>query len=78
MLEQIEDARTKDLLSVEEARDLRDAELARQAVIAVDDFSPNELCRQTNAQSLKTKKNTMHQGSLPIDVANIVLPSVEI
>lgn len=78
LLEQIEDARTKDLLSVEEARDLRDAELARQAVIAVDDFSPNELCRQTNAQSLKTKKNTMHQGSLPIDVANIVLPSVEI
>jgi acyl-CoA dehydrogenase len=45
LLDQIEEALTQKILSVEEATQLREAELARQDVIAVDDFSTSQLAR---------------------------------
>lgn len=48
LLEQIDEAVLCAVLNKEEAQCLRDAELARQQVIAVDDFSNNDLSRQVD------------------------------
>ncbi len=56
LLQQIDEALAQRVLSPEEAEALREAELARQEVIAVDDFNHEELARQTikgGAQTLK-------------------------
>ena len=52
LLEQLEEAVDQDVLTQEEADRLRDAELARQEVIAVDDFNTHELSRQTDSVEL--------------------------
>ena len=46
VLEQIEEAESKDIISADEAKKLLAAEHARQEVIAVDDFSSEELAVQ--------------------------------
>lgn len=48
LLEQIDEAVLCAVLSKEEAQCLREAELARQQAIAVDDFSNNDLSRQVD------------------------------
>ncbi len=45
LLEQAQEAMEKNIISSEQLTLLREAEKARQAVIAVDDFSPEELAR---------------------------------
>jgi acyl-CoA dehydrogenase len=51
LLEQIEEAEQGGILAAQQAAQLREAEQARQQVIAVDDFSDEELRRQPNEQS---------------------------
>lgn len=55
LLEQIDEALTSGLLTQEEAQHLREAELARQDVIKVDDFSDDEL-RRSERNELNVKK----------------------
>ena len=65
LLEQIDEASRLELLTKEEALSLRDAELARQQVIAVDDFNHHELSRQVDS----LKKNRLNQDdTLFVDV----------
>lgn len=52
LLEQIEEARKLNILNDDEASALKDAELARQYVIAVDDFNDKELRRQTTHEQV--------------------------
>ena len=47
VMEKIDEAARLHVISEQEAMQLKMAELARQAVIAVDDFSHEELCRQS-------------------------------
>lgn len=53
LLEQIDEAQLKELITQEEALSLREAELARQVVIAVDDFTTEELKGQKKSVSKK-------------------------
>ena len=46
LMEKIDEAFLLDVISEQEGMQLKDAEFARQSVIAVDDFSHDELCRQ--------------------------------
>jgi acyl-CoA dehydrogenase len=50
LFEQIEEALLQGLLNKDEAHDLREAERARQEVIAVDDFSTTDLCRHIQSE----------------------------
>lgn len=65
-LEQVEEAVSLGLLNEEEAFQLRDATLARQEAIAVDDFSTSELCRQVESEEGKTKKKISKQGEVSV------------
>ncbi len=56
LLEQIGEAHALGLLSDEEAVKLKDAELARQRVIAVDDFSDQELRRPQTGSEAPVRK----------------------
>ncbi len=67
LLEQIDEAVQQDLLNKEEAQCLCDAELARQQVIAVDDFSHNELCRHVDLTEAKAKKKITNQDDVSME-----------
>lgn len=56
LLEQIDEALVCGLLTKEEAKQLREAELARQDVIKVDDFSDDELRRSVSKEPDSNKK----------------------
>ena len=58
LLDQINEAESQGILNKEEAYHLRGAEIARQKVIAVDDFSHEELCRSMVESD---EKKTIHQ-----------------
>ncbi|WP_193786629.1 MULTISPECIES: acyl-CoA dehydrogenase [Legionella] len=58
LLEQIDEAEQAGILDAKQAQQLKDAEYARQEVIAVDDFADEELRRQS-AHS-KTKKSSKY------------------
>lgn len=53
LFEQINEAVQLGILNKDEAHCLGEAELARQQVIAVDDFSHNQLCRQVDVAEVK-------------------------
>lgn len=63
LLEQIDEAQLKEIITQEEALKLREAELARQSVIAVDDFSTDELKGKKSAQSKKHQTASDRQVS---------------
>ncbi len=69
LLEQIDEAVSHNILSGEDAQRLRDAELARQQVIAVDDFSTNDLSRQWDKTEVKSKKKIPNQDDVHIEIA---------
>ncbi|QEY52116.1 acyl-CoA dehydrogenase [Legionella longbeachae] len=56
LLEQIDEALTFGILSDEEAQQLKEAELARQEVIKVDDFNDEDLRRPMPTKPVKSKK----------------------
>ncbi|MGC1182455.1 acyl-CoA dehydrogenase domain-containing protein, partial [Legionella sp.] len=60
LLNQIEEALSCNLLNHEEAKQLKEAELARQAIIKVDDFNDDEL-RRPEAIKIKSKKAAKHE-----------------
>lgn len=62
LLEQIDEAVLCAIISKEEGESLREAELARQEVIAVDDFNNNELSRL-----LDTSKQKINQDNVSIE-----------
>ena len=68
LLEQIDEAELQCVLNKEEAQRLLEAELARQQVIAVDDFNTNELCRQVDSAEVPTKTKITNQGDVTADV----------
>ena len=68
LLEQIDEAAQHGVLNQEETECLREAELARQQVIAVDDFSNNELCRHVEvSEAVKTKKKIIRQDDISME-----------
>jgi len=68
LLEQIKEAKRQGVLSPEEARQLTDVELARQEIIAVDDFSHDELARQAEPmESQATKKTIKEKADFSIE-----------
>lgn len=67
LLEQINEASAHGVLSKEEAYRLQDAELARQSVIAVDDFDPSELARSFQERAGMTKKKRINQDDLSVE-----------
>nr|WP_115317029.1 acyl-CoA dehydrogenase [Legionella birminghamensis] len=70
LMEQIDEAEAADILTAEEAAQMREAEQARQAVIAVDDFSDDELRRATaDKHSTKQRKLLSTHDDLPIEAA---------
>lgn len=65
LLEQIDEAESHGILNKEESHRLREAELARQQVIAVDDFNSNELCRHVETmEGLSRKKIITNQDDV--------------
>nr|WP_207385207.1 acyl-CoA dehydrogenase [Legionella beliardensis] len=65
LLEQIAEAEEVGILNASEAAQLKEAELARQEVIAVDDFSDDELRRiPSNSVIIKSKKNVLSYDDL--------------
>jgi acyl-CoA dehydrogenase len=64
LLEQIEEALAGGLLTAKEAKQLQEAEQARQEVIKVDDFSDEELCRISSTKPFKTKKNVVNKDDI--------------
>ncbi|KTD08109.1 acyl-CoA dehydrogenase [Legionella jamestowniensis] len=72
LLEQIEEAEQKGLLDTKEVARLKAAEIKRQEIIAVDDFSDDELRRSTADSSLvkgvKKKETTLSEGDLTAEL----------
>ncbi|AHE67273.1 acyl-CoA dehydrogenase [Legionella oakridgensis] len=66
LLEQIEEAKAKGILNAEEAQQLKEAEQARQQVIAVDDFNTEELVRQSGGS--KAGKKHSNEEVVPLAV----------
>lgn len=58
LLEQIDEARVKGLITKEEALQLAKAEQARQKVIAVDDFSAHDLARTLHEKAKGKRKSS--------------------
>ncbi len=56
LLEQINEAKELGILNAKETKQLKNAELARQEVIAVDDFAHDELARHDQAAKMAAKK----------------------
>ncbi|WP_371923156.1 acyl-CoA dehydrogenase [Legionella sp. 27cVA30] len=56
LLEQIEEAKALGILSPDEVKELKNAELARQQIIAVDDFDNSELRHEPKKEEVKKKK----------------------
>ena len=70
LLEQIDEAEHADILSAQEAQQLREAEQARQQIIAVDDFCDEELRRQPldNLFNKSKGKKATNQDDLTTEV----------
>ncbi len=69
LLEQIDDALQLGILNEIEANQLRDAELSRQEIIAVDDFDDNELRRQPiDFLFNKSRKKLRDEDDVPTEV----------
>ncbi|MBA2652476.1 MAG: acyl-CoA dehydrogenase [Tatlockia sp.] len=69
LLEQINEAKEAGILNAEEAKQLNDAELCRQAVIAVDDFPDDELRRQSiDFLFNKPKRKLKDEDDLPTEI----------
>lgn len=68
LLEQIDEAVSLDVLNKAEAQQLREAEVARQEVIAVDDFSNSELSRHNDSSEGKSKKKITNQDDVSIGI----------
>ncbi|WP_028388803.1 acyl-CoA dehydrogenase [Legionella fairfieldensis] len=65
LLEQIDEAQQAGILDAKEAQQLKEAEYARQAVIAVDDFADEELRRHSNDPfSAKIKNKIKNEDDL--------------
>lgn len=62
LLTQIDEAHEQGILNKEEAMRLLDAERARQAVIAVDDFSQDELTREVDTESVTYSSHVNQTG----------------
>ncbi len=60
LLERIDEAERAGILDAKEAQQLRDAEQARQEIIAVDDFADEELRRQSADNVNKKEKANSH------------------
>ncbi|ARH00362.1 acyl-CoA dehydrogenase [Legionella micdadei] len=60
LLEQIDEAERAGILDSKQAQQLKDAEYARQEIIAVDDFADDELRRQPMDNSNKKGKASQH------------------
>jgi acyl-CoA dehydrogenase len=63
-MEQIDEALACGLLSKTEAKQLTEAELARQAVIKVDDFNDEELRRPSLTKSAANKKSVLNKDGV--------------
>ncbi|MGL5742514.1 MAG: acyl-CoA dehydrogenase [Legionella sp.] len=68
LVEQIDEALEAVLLSKDEAKQLKEAELGRQAVIKVDDFNDDELRRPSSAKPEKNKKTVMNKDDIESEV----------
>ena len=69
LLLQIDEAVSRGVLKNDEASMLREAELARQRVIAVDDFSHSELSREVDGAEIKAKRTlSSRDSSVAIEV----------
>ena len=66
--EQIMEALQCDLLTAVEAKQLEEAELARQGIINVDDFSDDELRRAPSASDLKTRKKMSTKDDMETEI----------
>lgn len=64
LFDQIDEAALQGVLNKEETQCLRDAELARQQVIAVDDFSHYDLSRATDLADAKGKKKIVNHDNV--------------
>ncbi|VEG90435.1 acyl-CoA dehydrogenase [Legionella spiritensis] len=69
VIEQIEEAEQAGILTKEEAKCLKEAEEARQGVIAVDDFSHDELSRMNPSivAEIKVKKKAAEKDDLSLE-----------
>lgn len=67
-IEQIDEALACGLLSKTEAKQLTEAEFARQAVIKVDDFSDEELRRPSLTKSAANKMSVLNKGDIESEV----------
>jgi acyl-CoA dehydrogenase len=56
LLEQIDQAKAQNIINDEQAKKMRDAEMARQKIIAVDDFDSEELMRVMPAKTNSKKQ----------------------
>lgn len=71
LLEQIDEALIKGLLTKDEAKKLQSAEQGRQQVIAVDDFSHEELSRVNELKTVKTKKKATQQKEAVVNYDDV-------
>lgn len=70
LLEQIKEGLQKGILNADQAMLLNDAELARQEVIAVDDFNDDELRRTVVNETITIKKIIENQGDVFMETVN--------
>lgn len=68
LLEQIEEALTCELLTEAEAKQLKEAELARQEVIKVDDFNDDQLRRPSVKKSETSKKIIVNKDDVESEI----------
>lgn len=68
LLEQIEEAMKNSLLTAAEAKQLNEAELARQDVIKVDDFSDDELRRASVDAEARPRKKSVAKDDTPAEI----------
>lgn len=73
LMKQIDEALACGLLSQDDAKRLKEAELARQEIIKVDDFSDDELRRPEVAKEVKNKKKLVKDD---IELTGVIARSV--
>ncbi len=67
-LEQITEALHCEIITTDEAKQLEEAELARQAIIKVDDFADDELRRPSPASDLKSRGKMIAKDDLETEI----------
>ncbi|CAM4433181.1 MAG: Acyl-coenzyme A dehydrogenase [Legionella sp.] len=77
LLEQIEEALVMGLLTQDEAKQMKDAELARQDAIKVDDFSDDELRRPSSDSKAKKPTAKKEQTAMILD-EEVINPEPEV